>query len=95
MADSPKTPLMNPSYGVRIADTVATHHTSWHGSTGPRTGLDVPMIRAQSSNAIVDVWNEHTFPLFERGYQTVSKERRVPRPATLATDVQSYSIVYI
>lgn len=58
LADSLKTPSMNPSYGVRIADMVATHHTSSLGFTVPRTGLDVPMILAQSSNAIVDVRNE-------------------------------------
>jgi hypothetical protein len=59
LADLPKTQSMSPSSGVRIADTVATHPMSSLGSTDPRTGLDVPMIVAQSSNAIVDVRNEY------------------------------------
>jgi len=62
LADSLKTLSTNPSYGVKIADMVATHHISSLGSTDPRTGLGVPMILAQSSNAVAGVRNEPLFP---------------------------------
>ena len=38
---------------------VATHHTSQLGSTDPRTGLDMPMIHAQSSNVIHCTLRDH------------------------------------
>lgn len=59
----------------------------------PRTDLDVPMIHAQSSNVIVDVWNDSEDCFVQSDSDERVTGHSVGQPP--ATDILSFTIVYI